>query len=633
MHQTFFEGIVCSMAKIAFLAADENAVNQTKEYLNTTSYHDIDVRQAYMDNCLSVAKELITEGVEIIIARGGSAALLKNANLDISVVDIPITGFDLIRSVEDAKTFGRNIAVVTFSHMVDDIDCLASILDIDLKQYPLDSTDEAEPAVLQAFAEGADVVIGGFVTYKAAKKHNFPCVAFNRSKQAILQAAASATNLLLAIKQEKGKAGLIHTVLDFAYEGIISIDEESRITSFNPIAQKICKFTGQNLVGESIKDIWPDLNLDKVIKTRKEELEQLVKVKGVQIICNKVPIVVKGHAIGAVATFQDVTKIQNMEANIRKEIYARGHIAQYRFENILGSSPPIKQAITTAKSFSLTQSNILIIGETGCGKEVFAQSIHNHSSRRGGPFVAVNCAALPSQLLESELFGYVGGAFTGAKKEGKAGLFEIAHKGTIFLDEISEMDYTNQGRLLRVLQERTVVRLGSDRVTPVDVRIIAATNKNLENLIADHKFRDDLYYRLNVLRLKIPPLRDRRKDIATFIETFIRERDTASSRKYKLSNETMKVLENHPWNGNVRELMNVVERLLAMGTGGTVSAGLMNQLLGSEDGRRLPAAISSDEESDIQKALTKAGGKYSEAAKILGISRTTLWRKINKLST
>ena len=213
--------------------------------------------------------------------------------------------------------------------------------------------------------------------------------------------------------------------------------------------------------------MWPELGLDSIVKTGKEELNKILTVNNVQVLCNKVPIKDGKKIVGAVATFQDITKIQMAEARIRKEVYSKGHVANFRFKDIYGSSKAIQSTIVMAKSFSVTEANVLITGETGTGKEVFAQSIHNHSKRINGPFVAINCASIPAQLLESELFGYVSGAFTGANKEGKPGLFEVAHSGTIFLDEIGELDYLNQGRLLRVLQERAVVRVGSDKVLPV----------------------------------------------------------------------------------------------------------------------------------------------------------------------
>jgi transcriptional regulator with PAS, ATPase and Fis domain len=320
-----------------------------------------------------------------------------------------------------------------------------------------------------------------------------------------------------------------------------------------------------------------------------------------------------------------------MEARIRRRIHASGHVANYKFEDIIGNSPILKQTIKIAKDFSLAKSSILILGESGVGKEVFAQSIHNYSERCKGPFVAINCAALPSQILESELFGYVTGAFTGANPKGKPGLFEIAHDGTIFLDEISEMEYSLQGKLLRVLQEKKVMRLGSDSVIPVNVRIIAASNKNLKSLVNENKFRIDLYYRLNVLQLKIPSLRDRKEDIKPLAEFFLREHASIAKPHLKLSPSAIQALTLYSWPGNTRELQNIIERVIAVHNHEIIDANTINLMLYDTQESDNLACLIPNELEEIIKALASTNGKYAEAAKKLGISRSTLWRKLKRL--
>ncbi|MHC1759103.1 MAG: sigma-54 interaction domain-containing protein [Negativicutes bacterium] len=291
----------------------------------------------------------------------------------------------------------------------------------------------------------------------------------------------------------------------------------------------------------------------------------------------------------------------------------------------------IKRVVDIAKDYARTESNILITGETGTGKEVFAQSIHNHSQRKKGPFVAVNCAALPSQLLESELFGYVKGAFTGANKEGKPGLFEVAHGGTIFLDEISELDYVNQGRLLRVLQEKTVVRLGSDKVVPVDVRIIAATNKDLGLEVAEKKFRDDLFYRLNVLKLILPPLRERVIDIKDYAMNFLERYLPADRQSMTFRPGALRVLEKFDWPGNIRQLQNTIQRAAVLCKEPFINEATIAHCLDVPDKRpNLQSGLTQEIEA-IRQALVKAKGKQTEAAKALGINRSTLWRKMQRL--
>lgn len=616
------------MKKIAILIPDEQRSSEIKKLL--PEYHDeIIFETSSILNGVSKAKYLVEQGVEIIIARGENAAIIRRTYPEIVVVDVSITGFDLVLALENARQFGENIAVVAFPDMIKKIECLETALGVRIKRYNLLSRniEHVNEMIDNALHDGANVILGGFITTNTAKGRKLPCVQIITGNQAYVEAFFNAKSLLSSIEQEKRKTGFTKTVLNHAYEGILSIDEKYNITIINPIAQRILRFSESK--GININDVWPELGLDATVKTGKEELNKLYTVNNVQILCNKVPIKDGKKIIGAVAAFQDITKIQMAEARIRKEVYSKGHIAHFNFKDIYGSSKPIQSTIAMAKSFSLTEANILITGDTGCGKEVFAQSIHNNSKRINGPFVAVNCAALPAQLIESELFGYVSGAFTGANKGGKPGLFEVAHSGTIFLDEIGELDYVNQGRLLRVLQEKAVVRVGSDKVLPVDVRIIAATNKNLSEMITQNKFREDLFYRLNVLQLKIPTLRERKKDICVYAKQFLKE--ISLGRKLELSRGALKALEDYPWAGNIRELRNVVERIVAMAEREIVSTAFVGKLLGIDNRNANSKETYNEEARQIMNALTSCNGKISDAAKLLEMSRSTLWRKMNRL--
>jgi transcriptional regulator with PAS, ATPase and Fis domain len=257
---------------------------------------------------------------------------------------------------------------------------------------------------------------------------------------------------------------------------------------------------------------------------------------------------------------------------------------------------------------------------------LFAQSIHRLSGRSKGPFVAVNCAALPETLLESELFGYVEGAFTGARRKGKPGLFELAHRGTVFLDEVSEIPFSLQGRLLRVLQEREVIRLGHDRVIPVDVRILCATNRDLRRLVDDGHFRRDLYWRLNVLGLSIPPLRERRDDILPLMRHFLATLSSGGAHGIVFTDDALSFLGQSAWSGNVRELRNLCERLVVACPGKPVDAAFLSNLMESAEPMRLVPAGSRGK-ADVEWALTEARGSVRRAAEILGVHRATLWRR------
>ncbi|MEA4848636.1 MAG: sigma 54-interacting transcriptional regulator, partial [Clostridiaceae bacterium] len=398
-----------------------------------------------------------------------------------------------------------------------------------------------------------------------------------------------------------------------------------------------------------VDDVVENSRINYVLKTGEAELSEIQHIGEISIVTNRVPIVVEGEVIGVVATFQELEKIQKVESQIRKKLFLKGHIAKARFADIIGESKAIIQAKEKGRQYAEVDSTIMILGETGTGKELFAQSIHNASPREDKPFVAVNCAALPENLLESELFGYVEGAFTGARKGGKAGLFELAHGGTIFLDEISEMSPKLQARFLRVLQEKEVVRLGDDRVIPVDVRVIAASNRDLYNQVEKGDFREDLYYRLCVLRLEIPPLRKRTSDISYLVNYFIQEKSRKLSKSTKgITPDAMRRLVIYDWPGNVRHLENIIERSIvickseeididivceAMGGAPGFSCG-ENDKAGKDTDSVITAnkrAINQIEYDMINKILEENKGNKMLTAEKLGISVTTLWRKIKKL--
>ncbi|WP_425058266.1 Anaerobic nitric oxide reductase transcription regulator NorR [Sporomusa carbonis] len=620
------------MSLITFLAPDNSMLDKAHASFKT-HHRDITVVKGLLSEGVIIASSLVATGTEIIITRGGTASAIRNAGIPVTIVEVPITGFDIIRCVERAKRHGRRIGAVSFPAMLQGIDCLSSILGVDIHLYPINEESEAETQVVRAFQDGVDVVIGGFITGKAAQQHNYPFELIDSGAEGILQAALEAKRIAYARNLEKTKTSLFRAVLDYAYGGIIAVDNQYCVTVFNPIAEQITGINNAQAVGKKIAQIWPELNLEKVISLGEDDLGQILTINGVDVLCNKVPIRVNSNIVGAVVTFQDVTQIQQMEARVRRSIYASGHVANFCFNDIIGTSEAIRQPIEIAKKFSITESSILITGETGSGKEVFAQSIHNYSQRRQGPFVAINCAALPSQILESELFGYVGGAFTGANHKGKPGLFEVAHGGTIFLDEIAEMDYITQGKLLRVLQEKKVMRLGSDRIIPVDVRVIAATNKNLKSLVNENKFRSDLYYRLNVLQLKIPPLRDRKEDIKQLAHFFLSEPSGITRHSIKLSPSAIEALSQYPWPGNIRELKNIIERIVAVYKHEIIDAAMINLMLEDENQQynAIHNSTKPNELEEINNALALAKGKYVEAAKILGINRSTLWRKMKRL--
>lgn len=336
---------------------------------------------------------------------------------------------------------------------------------------------------------------------------------------------------------------------------------------------------------------------------------------------------------GGLVILQDVNKLHKSEASVRRKLAMSGMVADKTFSDIIGDAQPLRQAVTNAQSYAKTDYTIMIYGESGTGKELFAQSIHNCSNRKNGPFVAINCAAMPPNLLESELFGYEPGAFTGASSKGKAGMLELSHEGTLFLDEIGEMDISLQGKLLRALQERKIMRIGGDHLIPVNIRLIVATNRNLYEGIVKGSFRKDLFYRINVLRLSLPPLRAVPENITQLAHTFLRKHTTDTHRHMEFGKNALDALKKYDWPGNVRELWNFVERIVALHSDKTtISAKIVSEMLNEEKEMLFSAMENGNgdnsELDEINCVLALTNGNYTKAAKILGMSRVTLWRKL-----
>ncbi|HEY4490755.1 MAG TPA: sigma 54-interacting transcriptional regulator, partial [Acidobacteriota bacterium] len=304
----------------------------------------------------------------------------------------------------------------------------------------------------------------------------------------------------------------MNTILRNLNEGVVAVDTEERVQSINPTMEKLLNIPHKSATGIRLSSI-VDLGLQETLRTGMGKLNQIQKIGFRTIVASRIPIFEQGVQTGAVFTCQDSKVIQQADRNLRSQSKVRNVTAKYELSQILGTSAAIHRAKVLANQYAKANSTILITGETGTGKELFAQGIHNGSPRKNNPFVAINCAAFPESLLESELFGHEEGAFSGSKRGGKAGLFEAAHTGTIFLDEIGDMPFPLQTRLLRVLQEKEILRVGSNEPMQVDIRVIAATNRNLKKSVTDGNFREDLFYRLNILCINLPPLRERIDDL------------------------------------------------------------------------------------------------------------------------
>lgn len=426
----------------------------------------------------------------------------------------------------------------------------------------------AETKLLPKEAEGRDIIDIGHRILDAntiieiALKLEFEHILYYKKIKEYLDTVAtndySLNKILEKATQSESQLGILMGILDIA---IIGVDKDNFICSCNEGAEKILNRKSINLIGNSACDILSCVPFGEVRETKQEIRSRLVTVNGEYVNLNITPVIKAENYMGAFAVLQRFKEEEQKQHELRRQLLNKGHKAKYTFDDILGESGAIKKIKEIAKKMAKTNSAVLITGESGTGKELFAHAVHNYSDRKDYPFVAVNCAAIPENLLESELFGYEEGAFTGAKKGGKIGLFEFAHMGTLFLDEIEGMSPALQIKLLRVIQEKEIMKIGGGKVINIDVRIIAATNEELRKLVKENKFRKDLYYRINTLPIMIPPLREREDDVYLLLEKF----KTEIGADFKFTPKAKEAFKMYNWEGNIRELKNYVEFFNFMG--------------------------------------------------------------------
>lgn len=433
----------------------------------------------------------------------------------------------------------------------------------------------------------------------------------------------------------------LSTILETIHEGALAIDARGVVTHCNTTAEKLLRLNREKIIGRNLSDFWTNAPALEVLNTgaeyiEKEEIYQGKSKNRMHFIVSVRPIPGRETPYGAVVSFRDI-------AEARRLIYDLSATAMdYTFDDIIGESSAIKQVKEQALRVAGGNSTILITGESGTGKEIFARAIHQASARVEGPFISINCGAIPETLLESELFGYEGGAFTGARKEGKAGKFELASEGTIFLDEIGEMPLHLQVKLLHVLQNREVERVGGTNKIPVDVRIIAASNRDLESMMHEGNFRKDLYFRLSVIPLHIPPLKDRREDIPALVQCCLEKYGPMLNKQLSsVEPEAMDCLLQYNWPGNVRELENAVEYAVNMTVGDIITLGSLPPRIREAQAEKglkyvlpLKERIRDYERIILQEYLELYGNSYegkNTIAEKLEISRATLYRKLSEL--
>lgn len=589
---------------------------------------------------LKLAAKLEEQGAEIFISRRGTAEIIQR-NLPTPMVYIPLTLEDMAQALAKARRLtGLKHPKVAFFGMPrqdDELNMFAELLNFELRLYHVvvgEQEDLMRATLLTAIADGADVVVAGSIITPMALERGVPAVMIDSGQIALRGALREAKSIAYALTLEKSQNERFQAVVDSSNDGVLVLDESGHLQMINPAAIRIL---GKRAVplGTAVNSVLPEIDLSACYAGQSVRNAVVNSPRGT-LILNMTPTLVDGKIRGAILSLIPAESITELGAVIHKNKSAQGFGSRYDFDDIVGISPQIERTKEAVRRYAAGKSPILLVGETGTGKELFAHAVHQASPYCQGPFVTVNCASLPATLLESELFGYEEGAFTGAARSGKPGFFELAHRGSIFLDEISELDLHGQVRLLRVLQEQTTIRIGGNRIIPLDVRVIAATNRNLWDMVAKGSFRKDLFFRLNVLPVFIPPLRDRDGDVEYLIEY-------AASRveginKPMPDQSTLAQLKAYHWPGNVRELFNMMERYVADSSGFGLCAlgvanilhpemqwGEMTDLNCTHDfGQR----SNTSERARLIIALEANDWHQIRTAAQLGINRTTLYRKM-----
>ena len=587
------------------------------------------------------AAELLAEGYEVILIYSSFAPAILS-RIGYSGVQILKTDMDVIHALLEAKKTSPSIAIPVNVNSNLDIPLLEELCGVTLCSIPYSTMPELQEGIAGAFAKGFRVVAGGGLSmHMASGRQDTVCVPIAPNRHSVLSAISHAMGIARAKRQERLRQEQLLSVLRLFEEGVLFIDDQRRCVYSNGTARRLLKGPREP-AQEDFSSSYGTLKLSEVMETGIPSIENIVNVNRRQLVVTTLPVSLHSGRQGAVAFVRDVASVHDFAGRIRaSQQQLHGFVAHCTVDDIRGDDSGMQLLKRMIRIYAPHDSPVLIHGETGTGKDLVAQALHNASRRSNAPFVAINCAAIPDSLLESELFGYEEGAFTGARRGGKAGVFELAHTGTLFLDEVGDLGHNAQLRLLRVLETHEVIRVGGDRVIPVDIRVISASHKSLAQLVHCGQFRADLFYRLAVLRLRIPALRQRPGDLLPLLDELLG--------RYHRTREAvtpgmLRAMRRYAWPGNVRELRSVVESYLILLGGAPSDEDLFLNLMaewtseigasGSPEEPGMEVEMTGDLKERVEMArrrivtdmVNRCGGNRRTAARELNISYNTLWR-------
>lgn len=578
---------------------------------------------------------------DIIIARGFTARALQRTGYPCT--ELQITGYDIMAAIYKCRRLApscRQIAIIGPFNMIYGAEAVNGFLpDIQVTPYITENESRLEESLQRALLEGNTAVVGTHSAAVLAMERGIPAVMIESGREAVTSAITHAKEAVLLRRLEQENAARIANIMNYSFQGIISTDKDGNITMANSYVYTILKLEN-SLLGTPLQGLFPDIPVDAVIRHGAKILADLRKWRSMTLLVNCVPVSGESDQAGCVLTFQNATQIQRQKVAIQKKLYRQEFRAKHHFSDLLHQSRAMEALLQDAREYSYADSHTLIYGETGTGKAILAQGIHNSSRRKHGHFVSVNCMELSENALERELFGYMDGAVRGISGE-KAGAIELSHQGTLFLDEITSLPMRLQIRLLRVLEEHEVGRIGSTEQFPINLRIIASTSLDMQEELRAGRFRRDLFYRLDVFELRLPPLRERPEDIPLISSHFLFfDRQRLGSRLEGITQPALGLMQRYAWPGNVRELENFCERLsilcnrpMARAEDVVRALPALKHLPADAAAPEPPApgAAPVDERTQLMRLLDRFDGSRKKTAQYLQIDPSTLWRKMKKL--
>lgn len=615
--------ILQRMINVLVIVPYEALLEEYRKAIKAVSVPGIQFTTSFIVGTAARSIETVKD-YDIVVARGMTGRAIAKIYPELNLIDIRMDTSDIASAMlEVIRKYGHEckVALVLPNSSICPVPLVAELTSLEIGLQEVDDEKELDSVIEQLRGEGYDVFVGGLTVNQLCEAKGYHHVHIKTGLPAIAKSISDAVLAAQILDRERTRLGLLKSLVDNNPDSLLVLDERGVITAANQAAKLF--FKKSDIVGLSADSLFPH-----AIMRLSENMEIVSVVDGQLMLITEHQFTAEGEKKGTFVSLRKVDDICSTEKKIRSKLSEKGLVAKYSFSNIIANQVKMKELIAKAIRYAGVDGNVLITGETGTGKELFVQSMHNASSRRDKPFVAVNCAALSEQLLESELFGYADGAFTGASKGGKIGLFELAQGGTLFLDEIGELPIKLQAKILRALQEKEIRRIGGDEYVPIDVRIMSATNQNIGKLVDDGLFRRDLFYRINLLTIVIPPLRDRKEDIPVLFSHFVEEKSKALNRgPIRIEPEAVSLIKTYDWPGNIRELRNVAERLVILNSNHIIDEKSVMDV-------DFPVALDSetkDENTLLHERYLASGLSLMDFSASIGISRTTLWRRFKAL--